>query len=120
MRNVLRAWLIGAACAVCMALVGCGKATTCNVSPVEIEELREDVATVQKNLGAARERQANLTKELADKQAILDSKKGQPDELRARLEQLRKGSGRPDKAKPGEKTPAKSTAPTPTPKKEQS
>ncbi len=117
MRNVLRAWLVGAACAVSMVFVGCGTAPTCNVSPVEIEELREDVATVQKNLATARERQDNLTKELAAKQADLDSKKGKPDELRARLEALRKGSGRPDKKAGDSKTTKPSSA---VPKKEQS
>ncbi|HEU4928675.1 MAG TPA: hypothetical protein VFU38_02510 [Candidatus Krumholzibacteria bacterium] len=80
-------------------LVGCGKPSTCNVSPVEIEELREDVAVVQKNLATARERSDNLAKELATKQADLDSKKAKPDELRARLEALRRGSGRNEKAK---------------------
>ncbi len=111
MRNVLRAWLVGAACAVCAMVVGCGTAPTCNVSPVEIEELREDVATVQKNLATARERQDNLTKELAAKQADLESKKGKPDELRARLEALRKGSGRTDKKAADKNAKPSSTAP---------
>ncbi len=134
MRSVLRAWLIGVACVVSVMLVGCGKPTTCNVSPVEIEELREDIAAVQKNLASARERADNLAKELAAKQADLDSKKGKPDELRAQLEALRKGSGRNEKAKatetkaapkpaapatskPAATTPAKPAAPAPSPAK---
>lgn len=118
MRNVLRAWLVGAACAVVMVCVGCGTAPTCNVSPVEIEELRADVKAVQANLATARERRDNLTKELATKQADLDSKKGKPDELRARLEALRRGSGRTDKSKAA---PSKTTKPASTStKKEQS
>ena len=116
MRSVLRTWLVGVACAVSMVLVGCGKPSTCNVSPVEIEELREDVAVVQKNLATARERSDNLAKELATKQADLDSKKGKPDELRARLEAMRKGSGRNEKAKSLDtKTAPKAATPT-TPK----
>ena len=112
MRSVLRARLVVVACAVSGLLVGCGKPSTCNVSPVEIEELREDVKVVQKNLAAAKERSDNLSKELATKQADLDSKKGKPDELRARLEQLRKGSGRNEKAKAADtKTAPKTTAP---------
>jgi chromosome segregation ATPase len=69
------------------------------VSPVEIEELREDVAVVEKNLATALERKDNLNKELAVKQADLDSKKDKPAELRARLEELRRGSGRVEKPK---------------------
>lgn len=118
MRNVLRAWLVGAACALSAVCVGCGTAPTCNVSPVEIEELREDVATVNKNLATARERRDNLQKELATKEADLATKKGKPDELRARLEALRKGSGRLEKPKA---TDSKTTkTPTAAPKKEQS
>jgi len=123
-RNVLRAWRIGAACAVCAIVVGCGTASTCNVSPVEIEELRVELAGVQKNLATARERSDNLDKELATKQADLASKKGKPDELRARLEALRKGSGRNEKAKADPKAtttkPATPTTPAAPPKKEQS
>jgi chromosome segregation ATPase len=78
---------------------GCSKPVNCTVSPVEIEELREDVAVVQKNLATAIERRDNLTKELAVKEADLDAKKDKPAELRARLEELRRGSGRADKAK---------------------
>ncbi len=122
MRNVLRAWRIGAACAVCAMVVGCGTAPTCNVSPVEIEELREDLAGVQKNLATARERSDNLDKELAAKQADLATKKGKPDELRARLEAMRKGSGRTEKPKADPKAtkPATPTTPAAPPKKEQS
>lgn len=99
MRHVLRAWLVGVVCVSSAGLLGCGTATTCNVSPIEIEELREDVALVEKNLASARERSDNLSKELATKQADLDTKKEKPAELRARLEALRRGSGRADKSK---------------------
>lgn len=99
MRNVLRTWLVGAVCAVSAVSFGCSKTVTCTVSPVEIEELREDVSVVQKNLATARERSDNLTKELAVKQADLEDKKDKPAELRARLEELRRGSGRIEKPK---------------------
>jgi hypothetical protein len=98
-RKLVRAWLVGAAFTVTASSLGCGTAPTCNVSPVEIEELREDVSVVNKNLATARERADNLDKELAAKQADLDTKKGKPAELRARLEALRRGSGRLDKTK---------------------
>ena len=110
MRNVFRTWLVGAVCAVSAVFVGCSKPINCTVSPVEIEELKEDVAGVEKNLATARERKDNLTKELAVKQADLDSKKDKPDELRARLEELRRGSGRVEKPK------ATDTKTTPKPK----
>ncbi|MCI0450874.1 MAG: hypothetical protein L0Z51_00620 [Candidatus Latescibacteria bacterium] len=99
MRKLLRAWLVVVALTVSAATFGCGTAPTCNVSPVEIEELREDIAVVNKNLATARERADNLEKELAAKQADRDAKKDRPAELRARLEALRKGSGRVDKTK---------------------
>jgi chromosome segregation ATPase len=76
------------------------------VSPVEIEELREDIAVLEKNLASARERESQLTADLAAKQADLEAKKEKPAELRARLEQLKKGSGRVEKPKPGEAKPA--------------
>jgi chromosome segregation ATPase len=111
-------------CAASAVSIGCSKPVTCTVSPVEIEELREDVAVVQKNLATARERRDNLNKELAVKEADLDSKKDKPAELRTRLEELRRGSGRVEKPKATEpKTPQKPPlAPPPSggEKKEQS
>jgi chromosome segregation ATPase len=99
-RYGLRARLIGAACAVVsISIVGCAKAPTCEVSPVELEELREDIAVLEKDLKAARDRAAQLTSELAAKKADLEVKRSRPDELRARLEQIRRGSGRIEKPK---------------------
>jgi chromosome segregation ATPase len=69
------------------------------VSPVELEELREDVSVLQKDLKTARDRQQQLTTELAAKRADLESKRDKPDELRSRLEQLKRGSGRQEKPK---------------------
>lgn len=80
-----------------MCVTGCAPAPTCKISPVELEELREDVAKLQKDLKDTRDREAQLTAELAAKKADLDSKRDKPDELRARLEQLKKGSGRTEK-----------------------
>lgn len=100
MRYGLRARLIGATCAVVsISIVGCSKAPTCKVSPVELEELREDIALQEKDLKAARDRQQQLTNELAVKQADLESKRAKPDELRKRLEQVKRGSGRVEKPK---------------------
>lgn len=93
--------LIGAACAVflAMSLVGCSKTTTCQVSPVELEELREDIAVLQKDLKTAQDREAVLTADLAAKKADLETKKTKPPELRAQLEQVKKGAGKTEKPK---------------------
>jgi septal ring factor EnvC (AmiA/AmiB activator) len=99
-RTRRRVRLIGAACAVLsMSLVGCSKTTTCQVSPVELEELREDVAVLQKDLKTAKDREAALTTDLATKKADLETKKGKPAELRAQLEQVKKGAGKTEKSK---------------------
>ena len=107
MRNGHRARLSRAACAVMsFCIFGCSQAPTCKVSPVELEELREDISVVQKDLKTAQDRQQQLAADLAAKQAVLESKRGTPDELRRRLEAIKKGSGRSEKprtdAKAGE------------------
>jgi septal ring factor EnvC (AmiA/AmiB activator) len=89
-----------------MGLVGCAKAPTCKVSPVELEELREDVAVLKKDLKSAQDREATLTADLAAKQATLADRRTKPDSLRAQLEQVKKGVGKTEKAK---ETPAKAT-----------
>jgi chromosome segregation ATPase len=62
--------------------------------PVEIEETREDVKVLQKDLNEAKDRAQKLSAELAAKKAELDSKKDKPAEMRAKLKELKKGSGR--------------------------
>jgi hypothetical protein len=74
---------------------------TCNVSPIEIEELREDISIIDKDLAGVHERAQGLADDLAAKQADLDSKKDKPAELRRRLDLLKRGSGRIEK-KPAE------------------
>jgi hypothetical protein len=66
------------------------------VSPIEIEETREGVKLLEKDLVEARARANQLSEELAAKQAEFESKKDKPEELRKRLEELKKGSGRGD------------------------
>jgi hypothetical protein len=89
-----------------MCLVGCAKAPTCKVSPVELEELREDVSVLKKDLKNAQDREAALTADLATKQATLADRRTKPDSLRAQLEQVKKGVGKTEKAK---EAPAKAT-----------
>ncbi len=100
------------ACAAAVLFLGCTRVAPCNVSPVEIEELKEDLTVVEKDLAGVQDRVKRLTDDLAAKQADLETKKPRPDELRRRLELLKQGSGRTEK-KPAEAKPA-------TPKKESS
>lgn len=94
-----------------MCFFGCTKAVDCKVSPVELEELREDIGVLQKDLKTARDREAQLTADLAAKQADLAAKRGKPAELRAQLDQVKKGAGKTEKAKEAPKTPAAKPAP---------
>jgi peptidoglycan hydrolase CwlO-like protein len=75
-------------------LVGCSKTAPCTVSPIEIEETREDVKVAEKKLADAKARAEKLRKKLAEKQAELAKKKDLPEKLRKKLEELKKGSGR--------------------------
>jgi predicted nuclease with TOPRIM domain len=69
----------------------------CDVSPVEIEELKEDISVLDADLAAVQERVKRLSDDLVAKQADLEAKKPKPDELRRRLEELKRGSGRTEK-----------------------
>ncbi len=76
------------------AFLGCSSAPPCPVTPVHIEETREDVKMMERDLAAARDRADKLKAELDEKKSELDSKKDKPGELRKKLEELKKGSGR--------------------------
>jgi predicted RNase H-like nuclease (RuvC/YqgF family) len=110
-RNNIRQWVIGIslACAVGVG-GGCAKVPPCTVSPIDIEETREDVKVLQKDLAAARARAKELREELAAKQAEHDSKKDKPDELRKKLDDLKKGSGRDESQKRKKKDDDKESA----------
>jgi len=73
------------------------------VSPVEIEETREDVGVLQGDLLAARKRAKELRDDLAAKQAEYASKKDKPAEMQKRVDELKKGSGRDESQKKSEK-----------------
>ena len=100
MRKGRRVRLTWATCAIIsICFFGCSQAPPCKVSPVELEELREDISVLQKDLKTARDREAQLTTDLANKQADLETKRGKPAELRAQLEQVKKGAGKTEKPK---------------------
>lgn len=89
---------------------GCAQIPPCTVSPIEIEETREDVKVLEKDLVEARTRAKKLSDELAAKQAELDSKKDKPKELKKKLKDLKKGSGRDDEEDEKDKEDEKETA----------
>jgi hypothetical protein len=95
-RRTLRSFVTGFIIMGCGIVAGCAQIPPCTVSPIEIEETREGVKLLEKDLVEARERAKKLSDELAAKQAELDSKKDKPGELRERLKELKKGSGRDD------------------------
>jgi septal ring factor EnvC (AmiA/AmiB activator) len=92
--KTVRSWLAAVCVGGATLGFGCAQVPPCTVSPVEIEETREDVKVVQKDLAAAKDRAQKLSAELAAKKAELDSKKDKPAEMRAKLKDLKKGSGR--------------------------
>ncbi len=99
MRRKIRSYITGLFALVCgsvVGLTGCAQIPPCTVSPIEIEETREDVKVLEKDLVEARTRSKKLSEELAAKQTELGSKKDKPKELKKRLKDLKKGSGRDD------------------------
>jgi len=76
------------------ASFGCSSAPPCPVTPINIEETREDAKVLERDLTAARDRADKLKAELDEKQAKLNERKDKPDELRQKLDELKKGSGR--------------------------
>jgi septal ring factor EnvC (AmiA/AmiB activator) len=81
------------------AAFGCSSAPPCPVTPIHIEETREDAKVLERDLAAARERAGKLKAELDEKKARLEERKDLPDDLRKKLDELKKGSGRIDKKK---------------------
>ena len=94
MRKRIHAWAAGVGFCIAAGAMGCAEIPPCTVSPVDIEETREEVKIVEKNLVEARSRASELREELARKRAELNAKKDKPPELRKKVEKLQKGSGR--------------------------
>ena len=89
----------------CSALLslGCSQVPPCKVSPIEIEETREDDKILDKDLEDANERAKQLQARLNEKKGELDEKKKIPPELRKKLDELKKGSGRSEEQKKDKK-----------------
>ncbi len=110
LRTTIRRWVIGTAFFFVAGSIGCAKVPPCTVSPIEIEEIREDVKILDNNLASARTRASQLSDELAKKKAELDGKKDKPGELRKKLDDLKKGSGRHESQKRDKDKDEKETA----------
>ena len=74
--------------------IGCSSAPPCTVSPIEIEETREDVKDLDTSLEEAKERVQALQEKVDAKKKEYEAKKDKPAELRKKVESLEKGSGR--------------------------
>ncbi len=97
MRCKMIPWTKGLTVLLLTASFGCGSAPPCPVTPVNIEETREDVKVLERDLAAARERADKLQADLEEKKSELAGKKDKPAELRKKLDELKKGSGRFEK-----------------------
>jgi len=90
LRRIVAISLLGIA----VLLLGCSHVPPCTVSPIEIEETREDVKVLDQDLAKAKQKEKELKERLAKKKKELAEKKPLPEELRKKLERLKKGSGR--------------------------
>jgi len=75
-------------------LLGCGPKPPCPVPPSDVQSVQSQTATANEALSKAQADRASLEKNLAAKQATLESLKGKPEELQKELDNLKKGSGR--------------------------
>lgn len=91
-----RFWVVAAVVGAFLLIVaaGCGPKPPCPVGPEVVNKAQHDTQKVESDLAAATAEREKLQKELSDKQAQLDQLKGKPEELRKKLEALKKGSGR--------------------------
>ena len=99
MRRKIYPWAKGLAFCSLAASLGCSAAPPCPVTPIHIEETREDVKVLERDLSSTRERADELQAKVDAKKAELASKKDKPAELRKKLDELKKGRGRIEKEK---------------------
>lgn len=86
---------LGVSCLLlCIGVVGCGPKPPCEVMPTEVKTAQDACDAATDELDDARETRAGLEAEVAEMNAEIRELEGQPDELAARLHELRKGSGR--------------------------
>ena len=74
--------------------VGCGPKPPCPVGTEVVKEAQHKTQEAETGLAEAVAERERLEKELTEKQAELQKMRGKPAELEAKLEALKKGSGR--------------------------
>lgn len=80
--------------AAAVAVGGCGKTPVCQTSLVTLDETRLDAETYEQEAAETAKNAAELQKKLTDRKADIDAVKEKPAELRKKVEDLKKGSGR--------------------------
>ena len=89
---------MGACCMFLLAVVflcgGCGEAPPCRTSLVMLDETRLDAETYEQEAAETAKNAAELEKKLSDKKGDIEEIKDQPAELRKKVDDLKKGSGR--------------------------
>lgn len=73
---------------------GCGEAPPCQTSLVTLDETRLDAETYEQEAAETAKNLAELEKRLADKKSEIEKVKDKPAELRKKVDDLKKGSGR--------------------------
>jgi septal ring factor EnvC (AmiA/AmiB activator) len=73
---------------------GCGKAPVCQTSLVTLDETRLDAETYEQEAAETAKNIADLEKKLADKKNDIVQIKDKPAELKAKVDVIKRGSGR--------------------------
>ncbi|OQX86372.1 MAG: hypothetical protein B6D63_00070 [Candidatus Latescibacteria bacterium 4484_7] len=73
---------------------GCGEVPPCETSLVTLDETRLDAETYEKEAAEAARRVVDLERRLAEKNKDIESIKDKPAELKKKVYELKKGSGR--------------------------
>jgi len=73
---------------------GCGEAPPCQTSLVTLDETRLDAETFEQEAAETAKNAADLEKKLVQKKSDIEQVKDKPAELRKKVNDLKKGSGR--------------------------
>ncbi|MBN1164546.1 MAG: hypothetical protein JXB45_08205 [Candidatus Krumholzibacteriota bacterium] len=73
---------------------GCGEAPPCDTGLITLDETRLDAETYEQEMAETGERVADLQTRLAKKNKEIELIKDKPAEIRKKVNELKKGSGR--------------------------